>query len=118
LYSKVDLFRVFGDFFRDVANKMKICYARLSSDYRREKSQVGILDRFYPGTKIIKNIGSGQFQKKGLYSFWTEFIQEKSKKLSCTMTDCEGLVLNSWNPSAKSLLAGPWFTIKLTEANK
>jgi hypothetical protein len=34
------------------------------------------------------------------------------------MTDCEDLVLNSWNPSAKSLLAGPWFTVKLTEVNK
>jgi hypothetical protein len=58
-------------------------------------------------------------EKKSLYPFWTESIQEKSKKLlSCTMTDCEDLVLNSWNSSAKRLLAGSWFTVKLTEVNK
>jgi hypothetical protein len=58
-------------------------------------------------------------EKKGLYPFWTESIQEKSKKLlSCTTTDCEDLVLNSWNSSAKRLLAGSWFTAKLTEVNK
>jgi hypothetical protein len=28
------------------------------------------------------------------------------------------LVLNSWNSSAKRLLAGSWFTAKLTEVNK
>jgi hypothetical protein len=58
-------------------------------------------------------------EKKGLYPFWSESIQEKSKKLlSCTMTDCEDLVLNSWNSSPKRLLAGSWFTVKLTEVNK
>jgi hypothetical protein len=58
-------------------------------------------------------------EKKSLYSFWSESIQEKSKKLlSCTMTDCEDLVLNSWNSSAKRLLAESWFTAKLTEVNK
>jgi hypothetical protein len=37
-------------------------------------------------------------EKKSLYPFWSETIQEKSKKLlSCTTTDCEDLVLNSWN---------------------
>jgi hypothetical protein len=57
--------------------------------------------------------------KKGLYPFWSKSIQEKSKKLlSCTTTDCEDLVLNSWNSSAKRLLAGSWFTAKLTEVNK
>jgi hypothetical protein len=58
-------------------------------------------------------------EKMDLYPFWSESIQEKSKKLlSCTMTDCEDLVLNSWNSSAKRLLAGSWFTVKLTEVNK
>jgi hypothetical protein len=58
-------------------------------------------------------------KKKSLYPFWTESIQEKSKKLlSCTTTDCEDLVLDSWNSSAKKLLAGSWFTEKLTEVNK
>jgi hypothetical protein len=58
-------------------------------------------------------------EKKNLYPFWTESIQEKSKKLlSCTTTDCEDLVLNFWNSSAKRLLAGSWFTVKLTEVNK
>jgi hypothetical protein len=58
-------------------------------------------------------------EKKGLYPFWSEPIQEKSKKLlSCTSTDCEDLVLDSWNSSAKKLLAGSWFTVKLTEVNK
>jgi predicted site-specific integrase-resolvase len=47
----------------------KIGYARLFSDHRREKSQVGILDRFYPGTAIIKDIGSElNFRKKGFIS--------------------------------------------------
>jgi hypothetical protein len=46
-------------------------------------------------------------EKKGLYPFWSESIQEKSKKLlPCKTTDCEDLVLNSWNSSAKKLLAG------------
>jgi predicted site-specific integrase-resolvase len=98
--------RVFGDFSRDVANKKKICYARLSSNHLREKNQVGILDKLYPGTEIIKDIGSGlNFKKKDLYPFWTESIQEKSKKLlSCTTTDCEDLVLSSWNHLQKGCL--------------
>jgi hypothetical protein len=58
-------------------------------------------------------------KKKSLYLFWSESIQEKSKKLlSCTTTDYEDLVLDSWNSSAKRLLAGSWFTAKLTEVNK
>jgi hypothetical protein len=58
-------------------------------------------------------------EKKGLYPFWYKSIQEKSKKLlSCTMTDCEDLVLDSWNSSANKLLAGSWFTVKLTKMNK
>jgi hypothetical protein len=58
-------------------------------------------------------------EKKGLYPFWSKSIQENSKKLlSCTTTDCEDLVLSFWNLPAKRLLAGSWFTIKLTEANK
>jgi predicted site-specific integrase-resolvase len=69
LYSRVDVSKVFGDFSRDVANKKKICYARPSSGHRREKSQVGILDRLYPGTTIIKYIESGfNFRKKGFIS--------------------------------------------------
>jgi predicted site-specific integrase-resolvase len=61
--------KVFRDFSRDVANKKKICYARLSLGHRRAKSRVGILDRFYPGTGIIKDIGSGlNFRKKGFIS--------------------------------------------------
>jgi hypothetical protein len=57
--------------------------------------------------------------KKKIYPFWIKSIQEKSKKLlSCIMTDCEDLVLNSWNLSAKRLLAESWFTAKLTEVNK
>jgi hypothetical protein len=34
------------------------------------------------------------------------------------MTDCEDLVLECWNSSAKKLFAGSWFTAKLTEVNK
>jgi hypothetical protein len=77
-----------------------------------EKSQVGILDRLYPGTAIIKYIGNGlNFREKKIHPFWTASIQEKSKKLLfCIAIDCENLVLNSWNSSAKRLLAGSWFT--------
>jgi hypothetical protein len=58
-------------------------------------------------------------EKKGLYPFWSESIQEKPKKIfSCATTDCEDLVLDSWNSSAKKLLAGSWFTIKLAEVNE
>jgi hypothetical protein len=58
-------------------------------------------------------------KKKSLYPFWSKSIQEKSKKLlSCTSTDCEYLVLDSWSSSAKKLLARSWFTAKLTEVNK
>jgi predicted site-specific integrase-resolvase len=66
--TKINVPRVFGDFSHDVAIKKKICYARLSSDHRREKSQVGILNRFYPGTEIIKDIGSGLNSKKKFIS--------------------------------------------------
>jgi hypothetical protein len=66
----------------------------------------------------VSKVGSTS-EKKDLYPFWSEYIQEKSKKLlSCTSTDCEDLVLDSWNSSAKKLLAGSWFTAKLTEVNK
>jgi hypothetical protein len=86
--------RVFGDFSRDVANKKKICYARLSSDHRKEESQVGILDRFYPGTAIIKDIGSGlNFRKKGFISF--KFLLT-SFRLNCHNTSpLPGLTENS-----------------------
>jgi hypothetical protein len=58
-------------------------------------------------------------EKKGLYPFWSKSIQEKSKKLLfCTSTDCKDLVLGAWSLSAKKLLAGSWFTAKLTEVNK
>jgi hypothetical protein len=58
-------------------------------------------------------------EKKGLYPFRTKSIQENPKKLlPCTMTDCKDLVLNSWNSSEKRLLAGSWFTAKLTKVNK
>jgi hypothetical protein len=117
--------RVFGDFSRDVANKKKFCYARLSSDHQREKTQVGIFDRFYSGTAIIKDIGSGlNFKKKKIYPFWTESTQERSKKLlSCTMTDCEDLVFDlsdsglGFLKCVKRLHEGSWLTVKLTEVN-
>jgi predicted site-specific integrase-resolvase len=67
LYSKVNAFKVFGGFSRDVVIKRKICYARLFSDHQREKSQVGIFDKLYPGTEIIKDIGSGFNFKKKVY---------------------------------------------------
>jgi predicted site-specific integrase-resolvase len=67
LYAKVNVSKVFGDFCCDVVIKKKICYAQLFSDHYREKSQVGILDKLYPGTEIIKDIGSGlNFKKKSL----------------------------------------------------
>jgi predicted site-specific integrase-resolvase len=82
LYSRVNVSRVFGDFSPDVANKKKICYARLFSDHRREKSQVGILDRFYPGTAIIKDIGSRlNFRKKGFISFLVRVYSGEVKEI-------------------------------------
>jgi ribonuclease HII len=69
--------------------------------------------------KSLKISKADSISKEKVYPFWTESIQEKSKKLlSCTTTDCEDLVLDSWNSSAKKLLAGSWFTAKLTEVNK
>jgi predicted site-specific integrase-resolvase len=59
--------RVFGDFSSDISRKKKICSARVSSDHQKEglERQVEILDRLYPGTEIIKDIGSGlNFKKK------------------------------------------------------
>jgi hypothetical protein len=65
------------------------------------------LDRFHPGTAIIKHIGSGLNFRKKRVDIPFGSIQEKSKKLlSCTSADCEDLVLNSWNLSAKKLLSG------------
>jgi predicted site-specific integrase-resolvase len=80
--------RVFGDFTRDVANKMKICYARLSSDHRREKSQVGIFDKFYPGTAIIKGIGSGlNFRKNEFISLLVQVYSGEVKKFIALYND-------------------------------
>jgi hypothetical protein len=126
LYSRVDVSRVFGNFSCDVANKKKICYARLSSNHLQEKNQVKIFDGFYPETEIIKDIGSGlNIGKKSLYFFWTKFIQEKPKKLlSCTKKDYKDLVSDLSDSGlgplkcAKRLLEGLWFTVKLTEVNK
>jgi hypothetical protein len=112
--------KVFGDFSRDVANKRKSAMLDCpqiteekrvklgsSTDCTQEQQSLNI-----PEVESIS-------EKKSLYPFWSESIQEKSKKLlSCTTTDCEDLVLNSWNSSAKRLLAGSWFTVKLTEVNK
>jgi predicted site-specific integrase-resolvase len=82
LYSRVDVSRVFEDFSPDVANKKKICYARLSSDHRREKSQVGILDRFYPGTVIIEYIGSElNFRKKEFISLLVQVYSGEVKEI-------------------------------------
>jgi predicted site-specific integrase-resolvase len=65
-----------------VAKKKKICYARLSSDHQREKSQVGILDRFYPGTEIIKYIGSGlNFRKKEFISLLVQVYLGEVKEI-------------------------------------
>jgi predicted site-specific integrase-resolvase len=80
--------RVFGDFSRDVANKKKICYARLSSDHRREKSQVGILDGFYPGTEIIKYTGSElNFRKKGFISLLNQVYSGEVKEIIVLYND-------------------------------
>jgi predicted site-specific integrase-resolvase len=79
--------RVFGDFSRDVANKKKICYVLLSSDYQREKSQVGILDRFYPETEIIKKIGNGlNFERKSL-SLLNQVYLRKVKEIIVVYND-------------------------------
>jgi predicted site-specific integrase-resolvase len=76
--------RDFGDFSRDAANKKKIRYARLSSDHRREKSQVGILDKFYPGTEIIKDIESGlNFRRKEFISLLDRVYSREVKKNYC-----------------------------------
>jgi predicted site-specific integrase-resolvase len=69
LCSKVNVSRGQEDSSRDVANKMKICYARLSSDHQKEdlERQVETLDRLYPRTTIIKYIKSGlNFKRKSL----------------------------------------------------
>jgi predicted site-specific integrase-resolvase len=80
--------RAFGDLFRDVANKKKICYARLSPDQQRKKSQVGILDRFYPGTEIIKDIGSGlNFRKKEFISFLVQVYSGEVKEIIVLYND-------------------------------
>jgi hypothetical protein len=126
LYSKVDVSRVFGDFSRNVANKKNICYAEMYLDHQREKSQFGILDRFYPGTEIIKDIRSGRnFKRKKLSPFGPSLFRKGQKKLlSCTMTDCEDLVLDlsdsglDFLKCAKRLLEGLWFTVKLTNRSK
>jgi hypothetical protein len=67
----------------------------------------------------LKILEVDSISKEKVYPFWIKSILEKSKKLLfCTTTDCEDLVLNSWNSSAKRLLAGSWLTVKLTEVNK
>jgi predicted site-specific integrase-resolvase len=88
LHSKVNVSKVFGDFSRDVVIKKKICYARLSSDHQRERSQVEILDRFYPGTEIIKDIGSGlNFRKKEFISFLVQVYSGEVKEIIVLYND-------------------------------
>jgi hypothetical protein len=67
-----------------VSNKKKICYTRLLSDHQREKSQVGILDRFYPGAAIIKYIGCElNFRKKRLYISFGSSLFRRSQRNYC-----------------------------------
>jgi predicted site-specific integrase-resolvase len=69
------------------SKKKKICYARLSSDHRREKSQVGILDRFYPGTAIIKDIESGLKKKRKSLSLLDRVYSGEVKKIVVLYND-------------------------------
>lgn len=61
------------------------------SDYPQieEERQVEILDRFYTGEEVIKDVISGlKFQKKKKESFWNECTSENSMKLLfCIITD-------------------------------
>ena len=53
-----------------------------------------------------------------LRPFWNKYTRETSAKLwSCTKTDCVDLGTSSWNLSAQKLLAGSWFTTKVTSLN-
>jgi predicted site-specific integrase-resolvase len=71
-----------------VSNKKKICNARLSSDHQKEKSQVGILDRFYPGTEIIKDIESGlNFRKKEFISLLVQVYSGEVKEIIVLYND-------------------------------
>jgi predicted site-specific integrase-resolvase len=60
--------RVQEDFFQWYYQKKKICYARVSLDHQKDlERQVKILDRLYPRTAIIKDIGSGlNFKRKSI----------------------------------------------------
>jgi hypothetical protein len=102
--------------------KKKKTSARVSSDHQKEdfERQVEILNRLYPGTAIIKNIGSGlNFKRKSL-SLLDQFYSREVEEIIVLYreTDCVDLVLNSLSLSAKKLLAGLWFTAKPTLINK
>jgi hypothetical protein len=63
------------------------------SDHQREKSQVGILDRFYPKTETIKNIGSGlNFRKKVYISFGLSLFRRSQRKY-CFV---QGKIIKIW----------------------
>jgi hypothetical protein len=67
----------------------------------------------------ISEVDSISKKKRFYIPFGPSLFRRSQKKLlCCTTTDCEDLVLDSWNSSAKRLLAGSWFTVKLTEVNK
>jgi predicted site-specific integrase-resolvase len=49
---------------------------------KKKKSQVGILDRFYPGTAIIKDIGNGlNFKRKNLFLLDRVYSGKVKKKI-------------------------------------
>jgi hypothetical protein len=111
--------RVFGDFSRDVANKRKSAMPDCSQITEEKRVKLESSINCTQEEKPLKISEVDSKEKEKVYLFWIESIQEKPKKLlSCTMTDCKDLGLDFWNSSAKKLLAGSWFTAKLTEVNK
>jgi predicted site-specific integrase-resolvase len=69
--------------------KKRICYARVSSDHRKEdfETQVEILDRLHLGTKIIKYIRSGLNSKRKSLSLLEKIYLEEFKEIIVLYND-------------------------------
>ena len=89
LDSITDVHKVFGDD-RQLAQKAKVCYARVSSEHQRDdlERQITGLRQRYPGHEIISDIGSGLDWKRGvLLPFWNEYTLKESSRFGSELVE-------------------------------
>jgi putative resolvase len=79
LYHIKDVEKIFGTTSSEnVIKRETICYARVSSNHQKEdlSRQIELLEKTYPGTKILSDIGSGLNFKRKNFETLLELVYE------------------------------------------